>query len=76
MRKNLQGARKAAGMTQKQTAQTVGISERYYQHIEAGTREGKARVWDKLEAVFASPQRQLRESFDDDTSSRTNHKAG
>lgn len=60
MRKILQGARKAAGMTQKQTAQTVGVSERTYQRIEAGTREGKARVWDKLETMFCLPQRQLR----------------
>ena len=67
MRKILQGARKAAGMTQKQTAQTVGVSERYYQHIEAGTREGKARVWDRLEERFGLPQRQLREDCGNDT---------
>jgi len=32
--------RKACGMTQKQVAEMAGISERMYQHIEAGTRIG------------------------------------
>jgi len=33
-------SRKACGMTQKQVADIAGISERMYQHIEAGTRTG------------------------------------
>ena len=40
MRKNLQSARKAAGLTQQAMADKLGISERYYRFIEAGTRDG------------------------------------
>ena len=61
MRQTLQQARKEADKTQKEIAHIVGISERFYQHIEAGTREGKGRIWDALEAFFQIPQRQLRE---------------
>ena len=61
MRQTLQQARKEAGKTQKEIAHIIGISERFYQHIEAGTREGKARIWDALEDLFKIPQRQLRE---------------
>ena len=61
MRQKLKAARIATGKTQKETATTIGISERYYQHLETGTREGKGRYWDKLEALFGLPQRQLRE---------------
>jgi hypothetical protein len=32
-----------------------------YHHIETGTREGKARIWDALEDLLKLPQRQLRE---------------
>jgi len=76
MRKILQGARKAAGMTQREIATAIGVSERTYQRIEAGTREGKARVWDRLEERFGIPQRQLRESSNDDSASMANHKGG
>ena len=67
MRQLLKNARMGSGMTQRETATAAGISERYYQHIEAGTREGKARVWDKLETLFGLHQRQLREDCGDDT---------
>ena len=64
MRQTLQQARIKANKTQKEIATAIGISERYYNYIEAGTREGKChRVWDKLEAFFEFKysQRQLRE---------------
>ena len=61
MRQTLQQARKKAGKTQKELAQATGISERMYRAIETGTREGKGRIWDALEAFFQVPQRQLRE---------------
>ena len=61
MRQTLQQARKAASKTQKEIARIVGISEIHYRNIEAGTREGKGRIWDTLEAIFRIPQRQLRE---------------
>lgn len=62
MRHELKSARTRSGKTQLQTAASVGISERYYRHVEAGTREGKGQLWDKLEALFRVPQRQLRQN--------------
>jgi transcriptional regulator with XRE-family HTH domain len=56
-------------MKQKETAIAIGVSERYYQHIENGTREGKGHIWDALEALFQTSQRQLREN---DTESNSN----
>ena len=60
-RENLKAARKAAGMTQQQVAEKLGISERYYQHIEAGHRTGDFTLWDMLEDLFNVHQRKLRE---------------
>lgn len=65
MRKNLQAARKAKGMTQKQVAEYLGITERYYRFIEAGTRCGNFEIWDKLEDLFGIHQRILRELSSD-----------
>jgi transcriptional regulator with XRE-family HTH domain len=62
MRNILKQARENTGITQKETASKIGVSERYYQKIEAGTNEGKGRIWDALEALFKVPQRQLREN--------------
>jgi DNA-binding XRE family transcriptional regulator len=67
MRQLLKNARMGSGMTQRETATAIGVSERTYQRIEAGTREGKARVWDKLETLFGLPQRQLRGDCGNDT---------
>ena len=61
MRQTLKQARKAANKTQKETATAIGISERMYQDIENSRREGKGRIWDALEALFNTPQRELRE---------------
>ncbi|MDE6616402.1 MAG: helix-turn-helix transcriptional regulator [Lachnospiraceae bacterium] len=61
MRKNLKEARQKAGMTQKQVAEYLGISERHYRFIESGTRNGTFEVWDKLEDLFGVHQRILRE---------------
>ena len=43
MRKNLKEARQRAGMTQKQVAEYLGISERSYQFIESGDRKGDSQ---------------------------------
>ena len=51
MRKNLQTARKAAGLTQQTMADRLGISLRYYQQIEAGDRTGDFEIWDNLEDI-------------------------
>ena len=60
MRKNLQEARKAKGMTQKQVAKHLGISERYYRFIESGDRGGDFEIWDALEDLLGIHQRVLR----------------
>ena len=62
MRKNLKEARWAAGMTQKEVAEYLGISEIGYQQIERGIRIGKIEIWDKLEDLFKIHQRKLREN--------------
>ena len=61
MRYNLKNARKAAGLTQQQIADKVGISLVYYQKIEAGSRTGDFYIWDTLEDITGIHQRILRE---------------
>ncbi len=64
MRENLKNARKAANMTQQQVAEKIGISLRYYQNIEQGSRTGDFAIWDNLEDLFNIHQRKLREISD------------
>lgn len=61
MRKRLKEARQRAGMTQKEVAERLGISGRYYCFIEAGKRGGDLKIWDSLEDLFGIHQRILRE---------------
>lgn len=61
MRENLKKARQAAGLTQQQIADQLGISLVYYQKIEQGTRTGDFDIWDSLEDLFNIHQRKLRE---------------
>lgn len=63
MRENLRAARVGKGMTQKQVAEHLGISEIGYRQIELGSRLGKIKTWDMLEDLFNVPQRVLRENF-------------
>lgn len=65
MRENLKKARREAGMTQKEVAGKLEISERYYRFIEAGTRGGDFETWDALEDLFNIHQRLLREISSD-----------
>lgn len=60
VRYNLKKARQEAGMTQKQVAEYLGISERYYRFIESGDRGGDFEMWDALEDLFNIHQRILR----------------
>ncbi len=60
MRENLKKARLAAGMTQQQMADKLGISLNYYQKIEAGDRTGDFTLWDTLEDITGVHQRILR----------------
>lgn len=64
MRKNLQNARKEHNLTQQNVADELGISLRYYQNIERGTRTGDFEIWDLLEDLFKIHQRKLREISD------------
>ena len=61
MRKKLKEARLKKGLTQKQVAEQLGISETYYQYIEYGKRTGDFEIWDALEDLFNVHQRKLRE---------------
>ena len=61
MRENLKKARKDAGMTQKEVAEYLGMTERAYQRIESGERLGTIETWDLLEDFFNIHQRILRE---------------
>ncbi len=60
-RENLKKARRDAGMTQKQVAEYLGMTERAYQRIESGERLGTIETWDLLEDLFNMHQRKLRE---------------
>lgn len=60
MRTKLYNARKSKGITQKEMAKILGISEIYYRKIEAGDREGRSEIWDNLETLLEIHQRQLR----------------
>lgn len=62
MRENLKNARKAAGMTQKQVAEHLGITLTAYQYMECGERVGRVELWDTLENLFKIHQRVLREN--------------
>ena len=61
MRENLKNARKAAGLTQQQVAERLGIKLRTYKDIEYGKTLGKITHWDLLEDLLGIPQRKLRE---------------
>lgn len=61
MRIYLKEARREAGMTQKEVAEYLKISERHYKYIEAGKVTGNVGLWDKMEDLFNVHQRKLRE---------------
>ena len=63
MRKNLKAARRAAGLTQQDVADKLGIDIRYYKSFESGERLGGIEHWDKLEDLFKVHQRVLRENL-------------
>ena len=72
-RKNLQAARKAAGLTQQAMAEKLEISLRQYKYIEAGKGTGKFEMWDYLEDLFKIHQRILRENSPDQEDSLLKH---
>lgn len=60
-RQALINARNDKRMTQQAVADYLGISSRYYRHIEAGDRTGDFEIWDSLEDLFSVHQRKLRQ---------------
>ena len=65
MRENLRNARKAAGMTQQQVADKLGIGLRHYKKIERVETLGSISLWDDLEDITGINQRVLREIHPD-----------
>ncbi len=63
-RENLKSARKAAGMTQQQVADKLGLTLNHYQKIEYAILNGSFEVWDALEDLLRVHQRILRENAD------------
>ena len=61
MRKNLQEARKKAGLTQQAMAEKLNVGLRHYKKIESGETQGSIQIWDELESLFGINQRVLRE---------------
>ena len=61
MRKILQSARKAAGLTQQAMADKLGVGLRHYKKIESGETLGSVPLWDDLEDILGINQRVLRE---------------
>ena len=62
-RQRLKSARKAAGMTQQQMADRLGITLRQYNNIESGASVGTVGLWDTLEDIFEVNQRVLRAMY-------------
>ena len=60
MREFLKNIREQRGLTQGQVATLIGCSSRMYRFIEAGQREGKGWLWNRLEDLFNVDQRELR----------------
>lgn len=60
IRTNLKEARKAAGMTQQQMADKLGVGLRHYKKIESGETLGSIEMWDMMEDLFNVHQRELR----------------
>ena len=61
MRKNLQNARIAKGLTQTDVARMLKMTPNAYQKIELGERGTSVGNWDALEDLFGIHQRKLRE---------------
>ena len=65
MRRNLQAARRANGMTQQDMADKLGVGLRHYKKIESGETLGSIPLWDDLEDLLEVNQRVLREIHPD-----------
>lgn len=52
MRENLFNLRKKMGYTKAYTAKEIGLSEKQYSRLEAGTSDGSMKVWCKLKQLL------------------------
>ena len=53
-RNNLINLRKEKGYTQLELANEVGISDKHYQSLEAGTSDGSVKVWQHLKKLLGA----------------------
>jgi len=63
LRNNLINVRKEYNLSIQDMCDYLNIKERMYRYIESGMRTGRTEIWDKLEELFDTPQKQLRENF-------------
>ena len=47
--------RRGKGLTQKQFAEMLEITERQYQRIEQGQSDGSIKLWFKIKSLLAQP---------------------
>lgn len=52
IREELVRLREAAGMTQEQVAESIGVSRSYYGHIETGTRNPTYGLAQRISELF------------------------
>ena len=67
MRKNLITMRKESNFTQAEVAKLIGITDRQYARLEAGTSDGSIKVWYKLRDLFHKPIDYLLEQAEETT---------
>ena len=51
-RTNLINLRREKGYTQIELANKVGITDKHYQSLEAGTSDGSVKVWQRLKKLL------------------------
>lgn len=52
MRENLINLRTKRGYTQLELAELIGVTDRHYQRLEAGTSKGSVDVWETLKKIL------------------------
>ena len=65
MRETLTNARKKASLTQREAAQILGITERQYNRLEAGTSDGSMKIWKRLRKLLGISIDDLLEQVDE-----------
>lgn len=53
-RNNLIRLRQERDMTRTETAEKLGITERQYRRLEAGTSDGSIKVWKQLKTLLGA----------------------